>query len=99
MTPSGKTLFEQFESRLPAAETRGQPMPPENVPVLVKCASLHAKEFEAMVVRAHGRSGLRWQIFNLRGRPVSYPHRGWQPDSWRFKNKEEYGGFHQDMDR
>lgn len=82
-----RSLFDQYESRLPEDGASEKPLPPKDVVVLVKSASLHSKELEAMLVSAHGRSGLRWQVFNLRGRSVSYPHRGWQPDSWRFKHK------------
>lgn len=85
-----QTLFETYKSQIPELKEPGSSWknPPVGIRVICRCAAFHPKEFEAMLASAHGRKGLRWRIFDIRGIEISYPHRGWHPDSWRFKNEE-----------
>jgi hypothetical protein len=47
--PFDRTLFDTYESHLPAPTGELRPLPPEGLVVLIKSASLHPKEIEAMV--------------------------------------------------
>lgn len=83
-----QTLFENYKSQilLPNISDVEWKNPPIGVRVLCKCTAFFPKEFEAMLAPRVGVRGLRWHIFNVRGRSVCYPHREWRPDSWRSKD-------------
>jgi hypothetical protein len=85
-----KTFFTEYESKIPSDMPARQAPPPENVPVLIRCASISKHEIEGMLVRAHGRSGLRWQLFSIPGHSnrvdVHFCHQA-GGDAWRTKHR------------
>lgn len=78
--------IEELKARYPATSPALPLLPPIGVTVLIRASKFHLKEFEGQLRRLRGRKGLRWEVYNIRGNRVSYPHREWRPDSWRFKD-------------
>lgn len=83
-----QTFFELYKSGLPADKPPSWQLPPQDVTVLVTAPGLADREIEGMVAKSYGRSGLRWRLFNIQGKSIAYPYRGWHPQSWRFKPVE-----------
>ena len=81
----GNLLFDKYKSSIRLDASTCQEPPPVGVRVVIKSYSLGGRknEYEAMRVYKFGTKTPRWQIFNYYGTQTSYPHRNWQPDSWR----------------
>lgn len=85
--PWDRTMFDTFESKIPAIQGRPKPLPPLGVRVITQ-SSLSKIPLEAVLMhRKCWGNKPRWRIFGYKGMTYAYPFRGWQPASWTFKDE------------